>query len=70
MGLMDKLKGLRGKAGDVVADHSEKIDQNLDKAAGFVDDKTGGKHTDKIDKAVDKAKEAVDKLEGGGGDKA
>ncbi|NLV56617.1 MAG: hypothetical protein GXY13_13500 [Acidimicrobiales bacterium] len=38
------------------------MNDGIDKAADFVDDKTGGKHTDKIDKAADAAKGAVDKI--------
>lgn len=55
MGLLDKAKNLIGK-------HEEKIDDAVDKAAGVVDDKTGGKHTDKIEGAADKAHDAIDKL--------
>jgi ABC-type transporter Mla subunit MlaD len=62
MGLFDKLKGVKSKAADVVEDNEEKIEDAIDKAADFVDDKTGGKHTDKIDKAADAAKSAVEKL--------
>ncbi len=62
MGLFDKLKGVKAKAADAVDEHEEKIDDAIDKAADFADEKTGGKHTDKIEKAADKAKDAVDKL--------
>lgn len=62
MGLMDKLKKVTKQAGKAVADNEEKIDDAIDKAAGFADDKTKGKHTDKIDKAVDAAKKGVDKV--------
>lgn len=56
MGLLDTIKGaLQGK--------SEQVKSGIDKAAGVVDDKTGGKHTDKIDDAVDKAKDIIDKLD-------
>ncbi len=68
MGLMDKLKGLTGSASKTVADNEEKIDDAIDKAADFADDKTGGKHTDKIDKAADAAKSAVDKIVDAGDD--
>ncbi len=62
MGLLDKLKGLMGKAGDLAEQHEEKIDDAVDKAADFADDKTGGKHSDTIDKAAEGVKGAVDKL--------
>ena len=56
MGLLDTIKGaLQGK--------SKQVKSGIDKAAGLVDDKTGGKHTDKIDGAADKAKDIVDKFD-------
>jgi hypothetical protein len=45
-----------------VGDNAEKAEQVIDKAAGLVDDKTGGKHGDKIDGAVTKAKNFVEKI--------
>lgn len=62
MGLLDKLKKATKQATKVVADNEAKIDDAIDKAAGFADDKTKGKHSDKIDKAVDAAKKGVDKV--------
>lgn len=65
MGFLDKLKGTKSKAAKLAAEHEEKIDDGIDKAADFVDDKTGGKHSDKIDSVAEKAKDAVDKLADG-----
>jgi len=56
VGLMDKLKGLLGMAGD----HADKVQGGLDKAAEMVDEKTGGAHTDKIDMAKDKVGDMLD----------
>lgn len=56
MGFIDKIKG-------AVSGNADKADDVIDKAAGFVDDKTGGKHTDKIDSVTEKAKGFVDKLD-------
>ncbi len=68
MSFLDKLKGAKDtvteKVGDAVAEHGDKIESGLDKAADFVDDKTGGKYTDKIDAATGKAKDALEKIEG------
>ena len=68
MGFMDKLKGAKDtvaeKVGEAVDKHGDKIESGLDKAAGFVDDKTGGKYHDKIEGATGKAKDALGKLEG------
>jgi hypothetical protein len=69
--LIDNLKQQAGnlaeKGKDLLAEHGDKVDDAIDKAAGFIDDKTGGKHSDKIDTAVDKAKDLLDKLGGDAG---
>jgi hypothetical protein len=57
MGILDKAKSLIGK-------NEAKVDDAIDKAADFADDKTGGKHSDKIEDVADKAKDVVDKLAG------
>lgn len=69
MSIIDKLKGAKDKAGDAVAEHGDQIEAGIDKVAGFVDDKTGGKFSDKIEGATGKAKEALSKVEGDKGDK-
>ncbi len=63
MGMFDKFKK---KAADLAEEHGDKIDEGIDKAADFVDDKTGGKYTDKIEGGTEKAKEFIDGLEEGG----
>ncbi|MGH9117207.1 MAG: Rv0909 family putative TA system antitoxin [Acidimicrobiales bacterium] len=64
--LIDNLKaqasGLAEKGKNLIAEHGNKVTEGIDKAADFVDEKTGGKHTDKIETAADKAKDLVDKL--------
>lgn len=55
MGIFDKAK-------DVLNQHSDKVDQGLDKAAGVADQRTGGKHADTIDQGVDIAKEKLGDL--------
>lgn len=65
MGFLDNAKAKLTKAVD---DHGDKIEQGLDKVAGTINDKTGGKHADKIDKGVAKAKDALDGLDGKRGD--
>ncbi|MDQ6523570.1 antitoxin [Nocardioides sp. LHD-245] len=68
MGFLDKLRGAKDtvadKVGETVDKHGDKIESGLDKAAGFVDDKTGGKYHDKIENATGKAKDALGKLDG------
>lgn len=61
MGFLDDAKN---KIGDLVDQHGDKVSDGLDKAAGVVDDKTGGKFTDKIEGGVDKAKDGLDSLDG------
>lgn len=56
------LNDMVGKAKDAVAGNKDKIEDVVDKAADFADDKTGGKHSDKIDTAADKVKEGLGKL--------
>ena len=78
MGLLDKVKEVfssnKDKAQDLVGEHGDSMKDGVDKAADFVDDKTGGKHTDKIEGVAEKAKDGIDKLAGddkaGGGDGA
>ena len=66
MGFLDKLKkhgpGLKDKASDLVAEHNDKVDDGLDKAAGYANSATDGKFDDQIDAAVDKVKDAADDL--------
>jgi uncharacterized protein YjbJ (UPF0337 family) len=71
--LIDKAKGAADRVGekvkDVFSDHGDKIDGAVDKAGGFVDDKTKGKFSEHIEKVQDAAHGAVDKLAGEGGEK-
>ncbi len=51
-----------GKVDDLVDQHADKITDGIDKAADFIDEKTGGKFADKIDMVQTKADEMVDKM--------
>jgi ABC-type transporter Mla subunit MlaD len=53
MGIFDKAK-------DALDDNIEQVDAGIDKAADFVDDKTGNKYTEQIDQGAEFVK---DKLE-------
>ena len=55
MGIFDNI-------GEQVAQHGEAIDQAIEKGAGFIDEKTGGKHSDQINQAADFVKDKVDDL--------
>ena len=60
MSFLDKA---RSKLTEAVDKHGDKIAGGIDKAAGAVDRRTGGKHTDKIAGATAKAREALDRLD-------
>ncbi|WKX72967.1 antitoxin [Streptomyces sp. XD-27] len=66
MGLLDTLKAkadrVKGKAGDFVHQHEDKIERGLDKAAKTVDTKTKGKYSDRIGTGTGKAKEALGRI--------
>jgi hypothetical protein len=51
--LFDKAKE---KAQDLAGKNPDKVNEGVDRAADFADDKSGGKHTDKIQQAADKLK--------------
>ncbi|MFC6009795.1 antitoxin [Nocardia lasii] len=59
MSLVDSLKGLLGKGKEAVEQNADKINDAVDKAGTFIDDKTKGKYTDKIEKGKDAAKKVV-----------
>jgi len=61
MGMFDNMKD---KAGDLVDEHGAKVDEGLDKAGEFADEKTGGKYGDKIDQGTDMARDQLDNLDG------
>lgn len=67
MGLFDKFGSkankLKDKAGDLAAEHGDKIDAGIDKAADLANKATGGKFDEQIDSVADKAKDAADKLD-------
>jgi hypothetical protein len=50
MGIFDKAK-------DLAAENPDAIDQGIDKAADFADEKTGGQYGDQIDQGADFAKD-------------
>jgi hypothetical protein len=54
MGFLDKAK-------EVLHENAEKVEQAIDKAGDFIDEKTQGKFSETVDKVQDAAKTAVDK---------
>ncbi|MFB7877833.1 MULTISPECIES: antitoxin [unclassified Nocardia] len=67
MSLVDTLKGLLGKGKDAAAQNADKINDAVDKAGSFIDEKTGGKYSDKIEKGKDAAKKVVPPQQPGAG---
>jgi hypothetical protein len=59
MGLTDRLKDLKGKAEDAVAEHSEQIRGAVEKTATAADQRTGGKYHERIQQAGAKADNLV-----------
>ncbi len=59
MGLFDKFKKKTSKLAD---EHGDQAEGAIDKAAEFIDDKTGGKHTEKIEDGAEKAKDFLGNL--------
>jgi hypothetical protein len=47
------------KAKDLLAEHSDTVDDVVDTIAGVVDEKTGGKHKDQVRQGAAKAKDAI-----------
>jgi hypothetical protein len=68
--ILDKAKeiadGVGEKVRDVFTEHGDKIDNAVDKAGEFIDDKTKGRFTEHIGKAQKAAHSAVGKLSGEG----
>jgi hypothetical protein len=52
--------GLFDKARKLAEEHADKVESAIDKVAGVVDDKTGGKYADQIGKGAAAAKGFVD----------
>lgn len=51
------MGGFMDKAEDMAEQHDDKVDQGLERAGDFADQKTGGGHSEQIDRGVDAAQE-------------
>ena len=67
MSLMANLKNLVGKGQETAAKNSDKINQAVDKAGDFLDQKTKGKYSDKIQKGKEAARKVIPPEQPGGG---
>jgi hypothetical protein len=62
MAIGDKFDAIKDKAKEALGQHGDKVDQGVDKAGDFADEKTGGKYSDQIDQGGQKAKEGLDRF--------
>lgn len=51
------MGGFMDKAKDLAEQNDDKVDQGLEKAGDFADEKTGGGYSERIDRGVDFAQE-------------
>lgn len=56
MGLGDAFSELKQKAQEVASKHPDKVEQGIEKAEGYADQRTGGKYSELIDKGGDQLK--------------
>ena len=59
MAAVDTLKALVEKGITIVGENKDKIEDALDKASAFVDEKTGGKYSETITKGKDTVKSFI-----------
>lgn len=50
---------LKNKAKDMAGQHSDQVEQGIDKAGEFADQKTGGQHSEQIQQGADKLKQTL-----------
>ena len=53
------MSDLFDSAKKLLGDNEDKVEDAVDKLAGVVDEKTGGKHKDRVEQGADKAKDAI-----------
>ena len=53
------MGGFMDKAKEFLGEHDEQVDQAIEKAGDFADEKTGGKYGEQIDRGVDTAQEGT-----------
>ncbi len=67
MGIADRLNELKSKAVDATVEHSDKIQEAVEKVASTADQRTGGKYHERIEQVGAKAGSLLDGLKGGPG---
>ncbi|HJP76893.1 MAG TPA: antitoxin [Pseudonocardiaceae bacterium] len=53
------LDELKNKAKEMAGQHPDQVNQGVDKAREFADEKTGGQHSDQLQQGADKLKHAM-----------
>ena len=53
------LDDLKNKAKEMAGQHPDQVNQGVDKAREFADEKTGGQHSDQLQQGADKLKNAM-----------
>ncbi|HEV3356707.1 MAG TPA: antitoxin [Pseudonocardiaceae bacterium] len=53
------LDDLKNKAQELAGQHTDQVNQGIDKAREFIDEKTGGQHSDQIQQGADKLKDVL-----------
>lgn len=61
MGIADQFKGAIDKVKDLASENADKVDDVVEKAGDFIDEKTGGKYADKVDSVQDAVKKNLKK---------
>lgn len=64
MGIADRLNELKSKAVDATVEHSDKIQEAVEKVASTADQRTGGKYHERLEQAGAKAGSLLDSLKG------
>ncbi len=64
MGIADRLNELKSKAVDATVEHSDKIQEAVEKVASTANERTGGKYHERVEQAGAKAGSLLDSLKG------
>jgi hypothetical protein len=59
VGIGDKFDDMKNKAKDALGQHGDKVDEGVDRAGKFADERTGGQHSERIQQGTEKAKEGL-----------
>lgn len=66
---MPDFGAMIGKAKEKLSQNSDKVDEGMDKAKDFINEKTGDKYSDKLDQGQEKISDYLDDDSGSGPDR-